>query len=102
MYKDIEEMDSDILWKIGQRIQEKRILQGISGADMAAYLGVGRNQLSRIENGRTNCTVPHLYILSQLLGCSTDYLLFGKEEMKALSSKQKAALKALIASFSEK
>lgn len=102
MYKEIKEMDSDILWEIGQRIQEKRMLKGISGADMAVYLGVGRNQLSRIENGRTNCTVPHLYIISQLLECSADYLLFGREEMTSLSLEQRVALRALLVAFSEK
>jgi transcriptional regulator with XRE-family HTH domain len=98
---EIKEFDADVKRKIGQRIQEARIAKGLTGVDVAAYLDIQKNQMSRIENGRANCTVPQLFILSQLLDCSVDYLLFGKNQVMAISTKQEAAIKALLAAFSK-
>jgi len=36
-------------------------------------------QLQRIESGETSCSVDKLMELAQILGVSTDYLLFGYE-----------------------
>ncbi len=36
-------------------------------------------QLQRIESGETSCSVDKLMELAQILGVSTDYLLFGVE-----------------------
>lgn len=96
---DIREFDSDIKWEIGQRIQEKRIEKKIAAVDVAEYLGIKKNQMSRIENGKANCTLPQLYILAQLLDCSVDYLLFGRVHNSIFSQEQEDLVKALVASF---
>lgn len=97
---EINEFNTDIRWQIGQRIQEERIRKGLSGIDVAVYLGIQKNQISRIENGRANCTVPQLFILAQLLACSVDYLMFGRKRLSYCTKEQEMAIKALIAAFS--
>ena len=86
-------------WKIGQRIQNKRIEKGLSGAELGAYLDVSANQISRIENGRAKCTIEHLFVLAQVLDCSADYLLYGKEDVPSYTKEQVACIDALVASF---
>ena len=95
---DVKEYGEDVRCQIGQRIQKARVDKGIAAIDLAAHLGIQKNQLSRIENGHANCTVPQLFIVSQMLGCSADYLLFGKKDM-TLSQEQEDSIKALFASF---
>ena len=56
--------------------------------------------MSRIENGRANCTVPQLYVISQILGCSVDYLLFGKQYL-TISQEQADSIKVLIETFTK-
>lgn len=96
---DIQEYDKDIQWQIGRRIQEKRIKKGLAGADVAEYMHIQANQLSRIENGRANCTMPQMFILAQLLECSVDYLMFGKRPESIYSDKQQEAISNMIEAF---
>lgn len=86
-------------WAIGQRIQEMRIKREMSGADIAAYLDITTNQVSRIENGRAKCTLEHLFILAQVLDCSADFLLYGTEPSSKYTKAQMACIDAMIASF---
>jgi transcriptional regulator with XRE-family HTH domain len=97
---NIVEYNEKTSWEIGKRIQEARISKGLAGVDVAACLGIGKNQLSRIENGRANCTVPQLFILSQLLGCSVDFLLFGTPSQR-YSQEQVDSIKSLLEAFSK-
>lgn len=95
---DVKEYDAKVQFEIGQRIQNLRMSKGIAGIDLAAYLDIGKNQLSRIENGRANCTIQQIYILAQVLGCSADYLLFGNGSM-TFSQEQVDSIKNLVAVF---
>ena len=73
------------------------------GLQLATELGITRNQMSRIENGRANCTISQLFILLQILGGSADYILFGKKyehEIK-ITKEQKEVLINLINAFNE-
>ena len=76
MNTEIREYDKNVQFEIGQRIQKMRIKEGLKSIDLATELGITKNQMSRIENGRANCTIPHLYIIAQILNCSVDYLFF--------------------------
>ena len=101
-YEEIREFDKNVQYEIGQRIQEARLAKGIAGVEVAAYLGIGKNQMSRIETGRANCTIPQLYVLAQLLDCSVEYILFGKQNLSTYSDEQEKCIKALITSFTKK
>ena len=96
-WTDFNEYNSDVQFQIGQRIQKLRIDKKI---DLAAVLDIHSNQMSRIENGRANCTVPQLYVISQILGCSVDYLLFGKQRL-TISQEQADSIKGLIETFTK-
>ena len=97
---EVNEYGKDEQWNVGQRIQDMRTRRKMKASDIAAYLNIGTNQYSRIENGRANCTIPQMYVLAQLLECSVDYLLFGKEPM--LSEQQKLALDSMLNAFGRK
>ena len=97
-WTDFKEYSSDVQLQIGQRIQKLRIDKKIAAVDLAAVLDIQSNQMSRIENGRANCTVPQLYVISQILGCSVDYLLFGKQCL-TISQEQADSIKVLIETF---
>ena len=101
-YEEIREFDINVQWEIGQRIQEARIAKGIAGVEVAAFLGIGKNQMSRIETGRANCTIPQLYVFAQILDCSVEYILFGKQNLSSYSSEQELCIEALVASFNKK
>lgn len=74
---EILKIDRNVQWEIGQRIQEARLQKGIKAIDLALALGIGKDQYSRIENGRAICSTDKLYQISQYLEISIDYLLFG-------------------------
>lgn len=81
MNKEIREYDNDVCFEIGQRIQKQRLDRNIKSIELASYLNIGKNQMSRIESGKANCTIPQLYCIAQVLECSVDFLLFGKSQM---------------------
>lgn len=87
---DIKEYDDEVAGDIGLRIQDARIKKGLSGVDLAEYLGIKNNQMSRIENGRANCTLKQMYVIAQLLECSVDYLMFGRENNNYNEEQRKA------------
>jgi transcriptional regulator with XRE-family HTH domain len=97
---NVQEYSDDIRLQIGQRIQELRTKKKIAGIDLAELLNIGKNQLSRIETGKANCTVPQLFALAQILDCSVDYLLFGTKQV-ALTKEQERLLLALAKTFEE-
>ena len=103
MSKEIREYDKNVQFEIGQRIQEMRLDKNMKSIELATELGITRNQMSRIENGRANCTISQLFILLQILGGSADYILFGKKyesEIK-ITKEQKEVLINLINAFNE-
>ena len=83
-WTDFNEYNSDVQFQIGQRIQKLRI----------------DKKIAAVENGRANCTVPQLYVISQILGCSVDYLLFGKQYL-TISQEQADSIKGLIETFTK-
>ena len=74
------EIDDPDAYAIGQRIQEARRQKGIRGLDLAVWLDISKNQLSRIECGECLCTTKTLYKAAQYLEVSADYLLYGRKE----------------------
>lgn len=96
---EIQEYTDDVQFQIGQRIQKKRLEKHLSAADVASYLDVKPNQISRIENGRSSCTVQQLFVLTQLLECSADYLLSGMNGKRVLSLQEEMALNYFIQTF---
>ena len=97
MNTEIREYDKNVQFEIGQRIQKMRIKEGLKSIDLATELGITKNQMSRIENGRANCTIPQLYIIAQILNCSVNYLFFKRDTQ--YSVEQINAINELIKVF---
>lgn len=65
---------------VGERIKAIRLRNGMTQSRLAEELDyTSERQLQRIESGETFCSVDKLIELAQILGVSTDYLLFGHE-----------------------
>ncbi|HWR46407.1 MAG TPA: helix-turn-helix transcriptional regulator, partial [Pseudonocardiaceae bacterium] len=54
--------------RLGARLSRYRGERGLSGAQLAAELGIGQPQLSRMENGKAKLTPAALHRLVQVLG----------------------------------
>lgn len=52
--------DQTLHKKVGKRIQEIRILKGISQQDLAAKCNLEKSNMSRLEAGRVNSTLTTL------------------------------------------
>ena len=87
MKKDTEyglyaEQFAEEQWKeMGERIKAACNDAGYKLSDLARLLGVEVRQVYRITKGELPCKSEYIYEFSQVLGVSTDYLFFGKEDV---------------------
>ena len=95
MEREVKLFTEDTMKDMGKRIQDARKNKGFKAIDFADIIGIGKDQLSRIENGKANCTMPQLYVLTQLYECTSDYLLFGKEKETKLTQAQQDAITSI-------
>lgn len=63
---------------IGKRIKELRKQLGITQLDISEKCGISSGNLSNIENGRVLPSANALVDLSNILNCTTDYILKGQ------------------------
>lgn len=63
---------------IGIRIKERRKAMKLTGAQIKEKTGISTGNLSDIENGRSLPSAAAVIQLSQILDCSTDYILLGE------------------------
>jgi len=61
----------DILKLIGQRLKEARETCGFKQEEVAQKIGITREYLSLLENGRRNPPLRMLQKLAELYGCPT-------------------------------
>ncbi|RHV34567.1 XRE family transcriptional regulator [Coprococcus sp. OM04-5BH] len=101
MNKEIREYDKNVQFEIGQRIQEMRLDKNMKSIELATELGITRNQMSRIENGRANCTIQQLYIMSQIFEHSMDYIISGKRgrQENKITFAQREAIDKMLRAF---
>lgn len=77
--------------EVGKRIKELRIENNLTQAQLADKLYYAtERQLQRIENGETLCSTDKLVEVAQILGTTTDYLLFGDELLEELKGRLKS------------
>ncbi len=72
---------SELLKKVGKKIQNIRLKKGMSQVDLAGMIegNIDTTNISRIESGRTNPTLYNLYRISQALNVPlTDLVNFEK------------------------
>lgn len=78
--ESIKLLTDEVIYEMGKRIQDERRKKGYKAIDFADMIGIGKDQLSRIENGKVVCKLEYLYTITQFLQVSMDYLMFGEQE----------------------
>lgn len=71
--------------EIGKRIRQLRRRQNITQTQIYHLCGISSGNLSSIENGKTLPSSSALIQLARALNCTTDYILFGEDQLPASS-----------------
>lgn len=61
MKENINLFTEQTMRDMGKRIQEERKNKGFKAIDFADIIGIGKDQLSRIENGRVVCKLEYIH-----------------------------------------
>ena len=77
MKENINLFTEQTMRDMGKRIQEERKNKGFKAIDFADIIGIGKDQLSRIETGKVACKIDYLFVMSKILNVTSDYLLYG-------------------------
>lgn len=78
MYIDNKrKLSKDIAVRLGENISKMRRERGLTQLKLANLLDMEASQVSKIECGAHGMSLNCFIRISLLLGCSTDYLLFG-------------------------
>lgn len=65
---------------VGQLIQERRRLSGLTQEDLASALSVDRSAISRIESGQQGVDTVQLAVIADAVGCSPQAFFRAEEE----------------------
>lgn len=58
-----------------RNIASERVRLGLTQEGLADQLGVARQTVLRWENGKTTPPTSAVYMMANIFGCSTDYLI---------------------------
>lgn len=64
---------------LGTNIQSKRKLKHLNQEELAYRVGISRNYLSMIENGKKEVSITYLVGLAENLGCTVNDFLIGNQ-----------------------
>lgn len=64
---------------IGENLRQLRAEKNISQNEVAEKLGLSQGYFSKIENNTKRLSVEQVFELSQILDCSTDAIIIGKD-----------------------
>jgi len=67
--------NNEIIIKLGQRIREIRLHKGISQEELGNLCNLELSQINRVELGKINTSVSHLFLIAQTLGVKPKDLL---------------------------
>jgi transcriptional regulator with XRE-family HTH domain len=67
---------------LGDRIRMQRARLRMSQSTLAKKIGISLTSMSAIETGQTDPRASRITKIAEVLGVSTDYLLFGEEKGK--------------------
>ena len=98
-----------MVYGLGKRLQEQRLLKNLSQQEVAGSVGVSASIISNYESSERTPSVEILMALARLYCCSTDYLLgFDKEErdksldVSMLNDEQRKLLQHFLLSIKHK
>ncbi len=67
--------DENAILKVGAKIREIRIERGLSQQKLADLCNVELSQINRIELGKVNTSVSHIFLIAEKLGVSPTELI---------------------------
>lgn len=95
-----------MVYGLGQRLQEQRLLKNLSQKEVAKSIGISASIISNYESGERTPSVEVLIALARLYHCSTDYLLgfdrLDKDtllDVSMLSDEQRTLLQHFLSSI---
>ena len=72
-------------WVIGQRILKRRRALKYSQKTLADLADISTQFVSELENGKKSMSIPYLRDIATALDVSTDYIVYGVNNSRALS-----------------
>ena len=73
-------------WKgFGSRVRKCREQVGLTLEKFAEEVNRSENFISELEKGRLGCSIHTLYKISKVLKVSTDYLLYGDQQIEEIA-----------------
>lgn len=69
--------------QVGKKIRERRLICGLSQADLAKKAGISPQQIQKYETGVTRATIDKLYELAEALSVDISYFLTNISENAA-------------------
>ena len=67
--------DEEVIAKLGQKIRAVRTIKGLSQQELANLCGLELSQVNRIELGKINTSVSHLFLIAEKLKVSPKELI---------------------------
>jgi transcriptional regulator with XRE-family HTH domain len=80
---------------MGTRIKELRKGKNLSQTELAEFLEIHLNTMSKIESDKSDISGEELKKLSDFFGVSADYLLTGKEGTNDISEEEREILSVI-------
>src|SRR5579859_4720284 len=87
----------NLMTGFGKKLKQARQHLGLTGAELAAKLGVERTSIPQYENGHSFPSIPVLMKLSRALGVTVDWLLFEEYETAGQIQDKELAAQFVIA-----
>lgn len=81
---------------VGSRLHQARVWSGLQYGDVAEALHVDREQVRKVEKGKWLPTVWELVVLSELYGCSVDWVLGLSDDPQTRAERMAAAREASL------
>ena len=82
--------------KIGENVKNYRIKAGLKQQDLSDKVGITATTLSRIESGNGSIKLDTLIKIGNVLGVSTERLLFGEDAFVLNSEVMEKVLKIIL------
>ena len=67
--------DEEVIAKLGQKIRAVRTIKGLSQQELANLCGLELSQVNRIELGKINTSVSHIFLIAEKLKVSPKELI---------------------------
>lgn len=73
---------------IGKTIRRLRLAREMTQGDLARKVGMARSNISNVENGYQNLSVPRLRHVARVLGCSLDELVSPNPDIDVIARRR--------------